>query len=422
VDSAYLTQPDNFWNGAVVRVWSHAANNWVLSTTVKDFISSTHKIVFSQPLANPLGQGSQPDGYLLVNHPSILDRAGEYYVTAAGTNTYKIYLWPKDTTDLDSKIGVLDGQKPPAVFLASSTAYGSYITIDGLTIRNSKTPFEWVRWSGSSTYKNVVIRNCTIRNVSGAGFYMQYCDGATIENCQITNVSGDRGIMSGVSSNTIVRNNVVDNTEQTGIYFAGDHHSEIIGNRVGRTGTHGNGITTYDSCSNILIANNVVTTQHVSVTMQNSSNLTYFNNILYNAGGGAKIANWGGITGKVVVAHNVLLGGQGLWGDVNGHECIVLNNVLEGEAFGATTHSNNIFVSAPPCSYNTKEMLDTSLTHIFVDPDNRNYHLAAGSPARGLGAAIGSYLPTSTFPDFNFNLDAAGKTWDATPDAGVYQD
>jgi hypothetical protein len=421
VDSTYLTQPDDYWNGVGVRIWSHAASNWVISATASDFISSQHKIVFSGALSNPLGEGSQPDAYLLVNHPLILDQPGEFYV-AADSSSYRVYLWPRNTADLDNGIAVLDSQQPSAVFLATSSDYGSYVTIDGLTLRNSKTPFEWVRWSGSSTYKGVVVRNCTIQTVVGAGFYMQHLDGATIENCQITNVSGDRGIMVSNSCNVIARNNIVDNTEQTGIYFGTDQHCQILNNHVGRTGTHGNGITTYDACSDILIANNVVTTQHVSVTLQNSSNLTYFNNILYNTGGGAKIANWGGITGKVVIAHNVMLGGSALWGDVSGHQRIVFNNVLEGATFNATTHNNNIFVSASAISYGSKEMLETSLTKIFVDPAHRNYHLASGSPARGFGAVVTSYLPTSVFPDFNFNLDAGGTAREGTPDAGAYQD
>ena len=156
--------------------------------------------------------------------------------------------------------------------------------------------------------------------------------------------------------------------------------------------------------------------------MQNSSNLTYFNNILYNSGGGAKITNWGGITGRVVVANNVMLGGSGLWGDVNGHERLVFNNILDGATFGATTHNNNIFVSASTTTYNSKEMLEPSLTRLFVDPANRNYHLAANSPARSFGTTVTSYLPTSTFPNFDFSLDAVGTARTSTPDLGAYQD
>ncbi len=421
VDTDFLTQSDDYWNGAGVRVWSHNASNWVLSTTVGDFIRSQHKIVFGTALPNTLGEGSQPDAYLLVNHPMILDQPGEYYVKADGTN-YRIYLWPRSTAHLAGGISVLDNQKPSAVFLASNTAYGNYLTIDGLTIRNSKTAFEWVRWNGSSTFKGLTIKNCTIQSISGSGFYMQYHDGTIVDHCQITNVTGDYGIMFGLSSNVIIRNNILDMIEKTAIYFGGNHVSQIVKNRVGNTGTHGNGITTYDQCADILIANNVVTTPRVCITLQNSSNLTYFNNILYNSGGGAKIANWGGITGRVVVANNVMLGGSGLWGDVSGHERLVFNNILEGTTFNATTHNNNIFVSASPAPYNSKETLETSLTKLFVDPANRNYHLAANSPARGFGTNVMSYLPTSTFPSFDFALDAAGTTRTGTPDAGAYQD
>jgi parallel beta-helix repeat protein len=422
VDSAYLTQPDGFWNGAEIRVWSHLANNWVLTTTVQNYIAAEHKIVFSQALANPLGEGSAPDGYLLVNHPAVLDQPGEFYVAASDTGSYRVYLWPRSTADLNGNINVLDGRKLYAAFLTSSTDCGSYVVIDGLTVRMSRTAFNWVRWNGSSSFKNVVIRNCTIRSILGAGLYMNFCENALVENCQINDISGDRGIMFGASVNTTIRNNVVDNTEQTGIYFAGDTRGEIVGNRVGRTGTHGNGITTYDGCSDILIANNIVTTQHVSCTMLNSSNLTYFNNILYNAGTATEIANWGGMTGKVLIAQNVMLGGSAVWGDTSGHQRIVLNNILQGDAFSATSHDNNIFVSASAAGYNANEKLATNLKAIFVDPDNRDYHLAADSPARHLGAALASYLPTATFPDFNFGLDAAGKTRDGTPDAGAYQD
>lgn len=247
VDSTYLTQADDYWNGAGVRVWSHAASNWVITSTVGDFIASQHKIVFSPALANPLSEGSKPDGYLLVNHPMILDQPGEYYVVA-DSSTYRIYLWPRNASYLTSGISVLDDSKPPAVFLATATTSGNYLTIDGLTVRNAKTAFEWVKWSGSSNYKNVTIKNCTIQTINGSGFYMQYCDGAVVDNCQISKSSGGYGVMFGVSNNAIVRNCTVDTVEKTGIYFAGNHTSQIIKNRVGNTGTHGNGITTYDLC------------------------------------------------------------------------------------------------------------------------------------------------------------------------------
>lgn len=49
VDSANLTQTDDFWNGAQVRVWSHAANNWIIDSTIADFARQNIRSSFHRP-------------------------------------------------------------------------------------------------------------------------------------------------------------------------------------------------------------------------------------------------------------------------------------------------------------------------------------------------------------------------------------
>ena len=228
VDSANLTQTDDFWNGAQVRVWSHAANNWIIDSTIADFRAAEHKIVFSSPLGYSISSGSLPDAYAIVNSPMVLDEPGEWCCVPVAEG-YRIYLWPMDSSDLSTgQIAYLNwalvGQQIPGVIECGRTGCGNYLTIDGLTIRNGRIGFVWNAdySSGDPTHHNLTLRNCVVEQMYVDAAYISYTSNLLIENCVFRDTCGsDHSVTIGSCADPVIRNCEVDNVMGTGIMLAG---------------------------------------------------------------------------------------------------------------------------------------------------------------------------------------------------------
>ncbi len=430
-DPARLNQPSDYWNGAMIRIWSHAANNVVLKNMIADFDQSEGKITFETPLsADLISTGSLPDAYCIVNHPHIVDKPGEYYINPIPTNgEYTVYLWPRATSDLEQSVAI-SVSDVSMYFLAG---YGNYVTIDGFDIRGFAG--DEARTTGgiicphSAAHAGTTIRNCRVYNTRGkAGIWLHTGNGDIIERNEVYNIQGGFGILLSSTVYGIVRDNAVSNTTRTCIYTSGSSKSQFVGNRVGGGGVHANGMSVYQGSKDILVANNIVTDASHAFTLSTSSNLTIFNNIFHGFAGYV-VSEWGDCSGTVAVLNNAILGGPDVTCGLkinNKATYIVKNNFLAGG--GGGTRSHNIYTalawsqtSRAGWSLAEGESVCKTLSTLFVDPANHDYRLADGSPAINAGTVIDAYLPKDIFPDFDFNLDIAGTARDAVPDIGPYE-
>jgi hypothetical protein len=426
VDSKNLTQKDDYWNGAQIRIWSHAANNWVLDSSVTDFSAADHKITLSAPLTYSLSNaGSRPDAYAIMNSPMVLDEPGEWcYVRVA--NGWRVYLWPLDVNDLETSLSYLNwrviGQQVPGLIACGRTDRGNHIVLDGLTFRNCRCGIEWVRWSGSGNFQGLTIRNCTVEQTYASSVFLQYIDNLVVENCTFRDSCAD-GYAVGVASckNPVVRNCRTENTCGTGIYLSGSGLTGAIieNNRIGATGMHGNGMSAYDGCNEVLFARNIVRTPMIGITLYNCSNITIYANVIKNQGHGSQIGVWDGVTGNLRVLNNVLVGGGGLFGGAANQTRYVYNNIMTGMSVVPNGRDYTLFVT-PPASLAAHESVATNLSDIFVDPNNDDWHLKPGSPAIQKGVDIMPYLPAA-FQSYDFGRDADGNSWGTSMDLGAYR-
>lgn len=422
-DPSNLNQADDYWIGAFVKIWSHKANNRLLTRRIVDFDSSEGRLTFDKPLSHKV---VERDKYSITNHPHILDKPGEYYITSNVDGTHTIYLWPRKIADLADKISI------SVLSVGFYPNAKSYVIIDGFEIRG---------FSGGGTrvgginnpfgfhHENLIIRNNKIYNIRGyGGIIIKSGNDDVIENNVVYNIQeGGRGILVTKGNNVIARNNIVYNTGSTSIDFYTITNGQMIGNNIGAAGTHGNGLTTYRNCLNILVANNEVIGANTAFTMSNSSNIYLYNNIFH----GTKtyiVAAWGAMSGKIAILNNVILGSSNHASllTTSADEMIVKNNILDGGGGGDRSH--NIYVGLKWDQHSSHgwypaegEIVETDLSKIFVDPHNHNYELKEGSPAINAGVDVSKYLPTEIFPDFDFNTDIKGNLRDSNPDIGAYE-
>ena len=426
VDSKNLTQKDDYWNGAQIKIWSHAANNWVLDSSVTDFSAADHKITLSAPLTYSLSNaGSRPDAYVIMNSPMVLDEPGEWcYVRVA--NGWRVYLWPLDVNDLETSLSYLNwnviGQQVPGLIACGRTDRGNHIVLDGLTFRNCRCGIEWIRWNGEGNFQGLTIRNCVVEQTYSSAAVLWNIDNLVVENCTFRDSCSESYALCIVSCKTpVVRNSRTENTSGTGIYLSGPGLTGAIieNNRIGVTGMHGNGMSAYDGCSDVLFARNIVRTPMVGITLYKSSNITIYANVIKNQGHGSQIGVWDGVTGNLRVLNNVLVGGGGLFGGAANQTRYVYNNIMTGMSVVSDGRDYTLFVT-PPASLTAHESVAANLSDIFVDPNTDDWHLKPGSPAIQKGVDITPYLPAA-FQSFDFGRDADGNSWGTSMDLGAYR-
>ncbi|MBF0392503.1 MAG: right-handed parallel beta-helix repeat-containing protein [Alphaproteobacteria bacterium] len=130
-------------------------------------------------------------------------------------------------------------QKTEGSMTTSTAGYDR--VIENLVISNT------LRLDGHQ-WDNTLIRNVTIKNVSGDGIFLRNVDNVRIENSTIDNISGTgiRLSTSGSTTDVTIADNTITNTTRDGIavgqrYEDGvDHFGlKVIGNHIDTTGTAG---------------------------------------------------------------------------------------------------------------------------------------------------------------------------------------
>ncbi len=305
LDTARLTQEDNYWAGAWVDVFSHAANAWILRRTIKN--NSNHKLYFDIPLSQPISYGSAPDSYCIVNHPHVLDSAGEFAHTMNpdADGYYTFYLWPKSLDNIGSDISI------PIKSVGFYSYAKSYVTIEDFKIFgyvNQGIYFDSVQGTNINSVK---VKGCIVEDVGRTAIFFVYADDSIIENCQISR-AGDRGAFISTGNRCIIRGCNIRDAASTSASFYGMQYGQIIGNTLyGCIGAHGNGSSCYINCDKILIAYNYYPRSNLA--LQDIKNVVVYANVLDSEElATAFVSTWADAHGQSaeyqVYLHNTILG------------------------------------------------------------------------------------------------------------------
>lgn len=457
--SSYFTQSEaDYWNDSYVLVWINP--NIVATRRITSYDPASHRIYFDDLGENAIYPDGRDHSYAIFNSIHALDSEGEYYITTTADteNRLKLYLWPRNTAGLDTRI----------TYSVRNWGFnlGSYsnITIEGFEVRkHSGTGLR--DGIGIGTYSashlpnyNLIIKdNYITHNRKGGsstgygGIFLSNIHNSIVEDNLVESNPRQAGIFFGSSTKIFARNNTIIRSGATSLRLYSVEQAEITGNIItGSYGSHANGLTIYIASKNILVAGNHIYDNASPVTIQDSGNLYFINNIIDAFGEESNVNEWGETSrgpweyGDIAFFNNTIVRNDNNdvdndrnaslnIGSVSQNRYIVINNILDGGASGSNIiRSHNIYTglawsqtSAYDWALNEGEIVEEDLDLIFADVDaypintNPDFQLFSGSIADNAGRDITPYFPLEQFPDFNYYLDFEGNTRDQW-DIGAY--
>jgi hypothetical protein len=475
-DVTHLTEPNGFWGKAFV---------WFIGK--QDNIAYCRTIHDSNALENTITFDACQAGvdwtrkYWIFNHPHLLNDPGEYYWDPNDANGYyTVYYYKRSSesvSDLNSRMKVLS--KTAGIRFAVSS---SNLIIEGLQFRNCQTrgsyDYRGVYINGGPTGQSglicatnwcnsmagITIRNCTFENFygnEGAAIVFGECEqDIVIDNCIVRDVGRGAGIRTYGESNdktqgVIIRNCTLERVWSSNIrpYFA--DNVQITGNTVSQfDGVHGNAVTVYGSCDNVLIAHNVITGGTNALVMKDTNGMYIFGNVFRSTDDSGSVSIWDvdyrAVTGNLYVLHNTILTSstkpKALFflkqktAYPPTANVVIKNNILDGLEYAADwnpviTHDFNLYLEesthqagrCPQCApwlYGADEILDfDGHPQAFTDYAGQVYTLQPTSHAVSAGTGLAGEIDVmqTAFPFYDFSVDLDGTVWQSPPSMGAFE-
>lgn len=444
-DASYFTQSD--LTDSYLLIWIYP--NTVETRRILTYNTSTHTVTFDD-----LGDVAKySDGrnqyYALFNSPHAIDTAGEYFIsTTPDTNSkLKILLWPRSTSNLDSRITYSTRQWGINIDACNN------IVVEGFSI---------IKYSGSSLRdgvgigcitstadkkSNIVIKDNYIahnrKGGSSAGYggvFLSKCSNVLVQNNTIEDNPRVAGIFFSGGSSITARGNTVKKSGATSIRFYTVDYGVVEGNTIRDSkGSHANGMTFYVACNNILIANNKVFTSNNPITFQDSGNLYFFNNLVDGGDTTNVVCEWINTSrgpwnyGTISFINNTFVRAKSnaavQLNELNTrNRYYMINNIIDGEITGTNVKRfNNLYTGTSwyqiksDYIWGDGEFVIEDINSIFTDASTTDFSLLSASPAINKGVDImqnsdaGNIFPVDLFPDFDYKTDINGdarNTWD----------
>ena len=441
-DTVYFTQPDaDYWEDSYLLVWVNP--NIVVTRKILTYDPASSTVTFDDLGVNAMYPGGVDQWYAIYNSPHAITTAGEFFVsTKTDTNGRKILLWPRSTSDLDSRI----------TYSVRSNGFDinvrSNITVEGFVVRkHAGVPLHGGVGIGTMAGAYMPKYNITVRDnfithnrISGTGagyggIFLSNCYSSLVEGNEISYNPRHPGIFFGGGARITARKNVIIRSGGTSLRLYRIEHGIVDGNTISESnGGHANGITTYIASKDILVVNNRVLDSSSPITLQDSGNLWFINNLVDSCERESNVNEWGDTTrgpwqkGIVAFFNNTLVrNGRNAALNIgaNPGEDVYysINNIIDGGGDEkCVIRSHNLYTglswsqnSHYGWSLGLGEIHEENLSLIFTDPSDQDYSLLPDGPAAGTGRDITDLLPTDVFPEFDFSRDIDGKVrngWD----------
>jgi hypothetical protein len=444
-DEDYFDQGDpEYWDDSYILVWVNP--NIVVTRAITGLDPVTHTVYFED-----LGeQAIYPDGrdqaYAIFNSLHALDYPGESFVatTPDQQDRLKVVLWPLSSDQMDQRI-TYSVRK-----CGFNIGAHSNITIDGFQVRkHAGTGLRDGIGIGTfspaylQNYNLVISNNRIIHNRKGGsstgygGIFLQSSHHCLVENNWVESNPRQAGIFFGGGSHVRALDNTIIRSGATSLKLFAIDHAELIGNTIAESnGSHANGITIYIGSRDILVANNLVYDSSHPITIQDSGNLFFVNNVIDAGEGGNNVDEWGDTSrgpwerGTIAFFNNTLVRNNrnsalNIGGASDENTYLVFNNIIDGGGSNSRIQrSHNIYTGLSwsqsgryGWSLGEAESVEEDLSLLFADPHAvpGDFHLSAQSPARGAGRDICGLIPAELFPDFECGTDFGGNrrsVWD----------
>lgn len=433
-DTARLTQSDSsYYAGAWVGMW--IVGNLVEYRAITSFDPALDRITFSS-IGTPYNLSST-GRYRLFNHPAFIDQAGEI---AYRPSENRIYLWPRNGSDPNGNTYSV-GARVTNI----DTLGRDYLTIKNFTLGwtyNLGSNASGASINGknaSSGNINLTVEGCTFRQASTFK-YAGYVDVYAATNLIVRDNEFYDGwetigcLVQGGNIAQITRN-LFSKTQKLSVWIQTQNNVEISRNTIlDLNGVHGNGITSYLGCQNVLIAHNVVRRTNNPVTIKDFNNVYIIGND-FDSANQYGIAYWGNAggyisTGQLHILNNTLANVHltGVAGTNN--TAIYLNdlgtnltiqmrgNIIDGGGANvpAANRSYNLYTglqwnqnSNYGWSLSTGEIYNNNWSSVFMDHENDDFTPQYWGDAHLTGGDVSAYYPTTLWPNYDFSADLTGR-------------
>lgn len=340
IDTAHLTQPDDFWVGGKAFLWDVDITAQYIRDII-DFDQATGKI----SIDGVWYQSRTPetiDRYYLMNRVEILDREGEWCVENVGTEAdpvWRVFLWPVGGGHPDNTLVEIPRRGRFVVEIGGR----DWWIVDGLEARHGTQ--NGIGSHGGADH--AVIQNCCVHNNANGGIYLPSSDYTTVRR-NFVKLNRNGIIISKTASHVLVVENEVSWNRADGVLVTGPDSSlqTWTGDNTVRHNfvhhhyywAHPDNCQTYHAVENLLIEDNLLMFAGQAWMMQGCRNITYRNNVIL-----------GSLSGMLKYGHSsvwdVTMRNNTLWG--SGYTMLSLSatgydfagNIfvrgLEGSLYGA---------------------------------------------------------------------------------------
>ncbi len=427
-DSYFSGRAANYWNGNIynssgvlvadyktqVSVKSHNANNNIVESEI---VSSGADTVNLSPFLPPID--ATMDGFVLQNHPSAFDQAGEFLYLDDASGTTHFYVRPFGAVPMVEVIKLITAVKPQ-----SGALNGNFTVIDGLKFKNfgqwGNTRAGGVVVATGFGAPNYQILNNEFSNIVGSAVSLSGGTNCLIQGNRIIHVKEARGISALTTKDSRIIRNHIEETERTGIYSAGSMNTVVADNYIGKQGLHGNGVSSYQGDAGIVILRNRIDTGNIGITLKASSDFTIMGNIITTQANKV-LSSWGSNSGYIRAMENIFYSSNKTSSMSkssidNFTQEVIMNNVSVGGLWDASPlKMNNIYLglawnesSRYGWALGAGEVIEPNYAKVFRDFAGADYRAQAGSPMLNKGADITPYINKARYPGVNFDLDFAG--------------